>query len=105
GRVLGEPAADGEADVGVSGLALPVVQAERVQTLAAAVARAAADMDLDADRRPGCERDALAGRDDVAAELVARHVWEARRRESAGEDLLVRRAHHRRAHAHQGLAA
>ena len=96
--VLGEAARDREADVRVSGLALAVVQAEGVHALTAPVARPAADVHLDPDPRARRPVPGLA-EDDLPGEFVPRHVWEARHRELAGEDLLVGRAHHRRAHA------
>ena len=102
-REIGETAADREADVGMTRFALAVVLAERVHALAATIARAAAHVHLDADARADGEAP-VARHGDLAAEFMAGHVWELRRRKLAREYFRVGRADHRRPHAYQDLA-
>src|SRR5216684_2264236 len=105
GRVLRQTAVDGEANVRMTGLALSVIQTKRVHPLTAAIARAAADVALDADACAWCERHAVAGRHDLAAELMPGDMRELRGRELPRKDLLIGGAHHRRTHPDQGFAA
>src|SRR5207249_12334568 len=102
-REIGETAADREADVGMTRFALAVVLAERVHALAATIARAAAHVHLDDDTRADGEAP-VARHGDLAAEFMAGHVWELRRRKLAREYFRVGRADHRRPHAYPDLA-
>src|SRR5262249_1903886 len=95
-HVPGEPARDGEADVGVAGPSLPVAEAEVVETLAAASACPASHVDLDPDLRAGPKSGhAVTDVHDLARELVTGDVRERRPRETALEDLAVGGADHR----------
>ena len=103
GRVLGEAAADREPDMGMTGLALPVVETKGVHTFAAAIARAAANMHLDADASTRGEPLVARSRY-LPGELVTGHMRKTCRREPAREYLRVGRADHRRPDAHEDLA-